>query len=64
MVRKIVKDIKTNEPSGAYFDAAHMAASMMFYPNLNSILLSMYSKYNEYGVQRFGLIIIPRITLI
>lgn len=25
MVRKIVKDIKTNEPSGAYFDAAHMA---------------------------------------
>jgi len=27
MIRKIVKDIKTNEPSGAYFDAAHMAVS-------------------------------------
>ena len=25
MVRKIIKDIKSNEPSGAYFDAAHMA---------------------------------------
>lgn len=25
MVRKIVKDIKSSEPSGAYFDAAHMA---------------------------------------
>lgn len=25
LIRKIVKDIKSNEPSGAYFDTAHMA---------------------------------------
>lgn len=27
MVRKIVKEIKSNEPSGAYFDNAHIAVS-------------------------------------
>lgn len=31
MVRKIIKDIKSNEPSGAYFDAAHMAVRIFLF---------------------------------